>query len=485
MKKVYIVNFGASPPRFLPMVEMFLAYELRRLGVESELITVFPGESDTVQRYLETACGPDDMVLLWESKAAKSHHYIMRLFQFAQRLRRSTTLPMAIGGYWACVTPEVYPELFAPFNTIIHGLNIGSIAEFLRQVEADGLSARFSAEGACDWGAYPLDMSFLKEPDKYRLNDLVAGYQTSFGCPNNCYFCYNNTLRKIGADYSLRPEELVHEDLRSLEKVYGSVRVQLKDLNFFHDKHHALRTLELFGNSRLSIGGYLDVTVEDADDEIFRAVSDIGCEGLFFGLESFNSDTLKRFNKHYSKEALEKLLTLGDQYGLFLSGSVLLGLPWQTEEDIRYEVNKAMEYMNRYKYLLVGFNSIRPVMGTQLQRHYYRDVLDKLSFQTYLDVTAFKVQDLQETIYGTEFANFNLEKLHTTALGIKFLKTVEAAHATPMVLPFIRAFRKALQRHALNGCRNKVINSWLDEDRLMDMRKTLTRYCMKIKALSA
>lgn len=477
MKKIYIVDFGSSNPRFLPMMEMFLAHELRRLDTDCEVITVFPEEKEKTLRHLEGSCGPEDMVLLWESKAAKSHHYIVHLFRFAQELHERTRTPIAAGGYWACVLPNAYPELFEPFDTVIQGLNIGKIACFLKEAQADQLPSRYSAEGPCDWDEYQMDMSFLKDPDKYRLGDFVAGYQTSFGCPNNCWFCYNNTLRKIGAEYSLRSEARIREDVASLKRVYGPVRIQMKDLNFFHDKEHALRVLDLVKESSLSIGGYLDITVEDASEEVIRAVADFGCEGLFFGLESFDFETRKRLNKPYSDERLQQLFELGDACQLFLNGSVLTGLPWQSMQDVEREIATAVKAMRRYSYLLIGFNSIRPVLGTELQKRYFPNISAKVNFNEYLQLIAFQASELQRDIYGSSLENTDIQKVHAAGVALKQLKIISNVHCPVYMRPVLEMMQRNIENAILSGKSPCFASRWFTDEKLAATRRLLTKCC--------
>jgi len=483
MKKIVIVDFGLSRPRFLPMIELFMAYRLRELGAQPELITVFPDEIDVTLAKLASMSPTETIVLLWESKSAKSYRYIQHLFDFGASLREKWAGPIATGGYWAGVAPEHFPELFVPFNTVISGLNIERIADFLVHAEPDAIPEQVDASGGCDWDAYPLDMSFISSPEKYEENGLVAGYQTSFGCPNNCYFCYNNTLRKIGAEYVPRSIGRIKEDLDTLATIYGPSRIQLKDLNFCYDKERTLEIMGLFRERGLSIGTYMDITVNDADEDIFRAASEFGYEGFFFGLESFDQESLRRYNKQYSNEQLRAMLAMGDKYKLFLSGSILLGLPWQTKETLKHEVETAIQYMRQYRYLLVGFNSIRPIAGTELQKRYFADSLSGVSFEDYLKIIGFKVEELQAQLYGPAFNDFNLEKLHATALGVRACKVVEVAHAPSYVLPFLRLGRVILERHMRGGCRNSYINNWLTENRSLTLQRDMTDFCRRLRGL--
>lgn len=482
MKNIVIVDFGLNRPRFLPMVELFMAHRLREMGANPELITVFPEEiPTTLSRLAELPS--DTLVLLWESKSAKSYRYIERLFEFGAALRKRWSGPLATGGYWANVGPGFFPELFTPFDTVISGLNLERIVEFLVSAEPGDLPATVDATGVCDWDKYPLDMGFVSEPEKYEANGLVAGYQTSFGCPNNCYFCYNNTLRNIGAEYATRSVGRIKEDLDSLAAVYGPSRIQLKDLNFCHEKERTLEVMTLFRERNLSIGAYMDITVSDADEDIFKMASEYGYEGFFFGLESFAPDSLKRYNKQYTQDELHAMLELGEKYKLFLSGSILLGLPWQTAESLKREVETAVYYLRRYDHLLIGFNSIRPVIGTELQKRYFAEALNGLSFSEYIKIIGFEVAQMQNELYGSAFDGFNLEKLHTAALGVRALKVVEAVHAPGYLVPPLRLFRSMLERYMISGCNNRIINGWVTDENALGLRRGLTDFCRRLRGL--
>ena len=481
MKKVVIVNFGLNRPRFLPMIELFMAHQMQALGTAPELITVFPDETHDVLSKLTGLLPSETLILLWESKSAKSYRYIEYLFKFAVELRAHWAGPLVTGGYWADVGPNYFPKLFTPFDTVISGLNVERVVEFLINAEPDCMPARVDATGLCDWDRYPLDMGFVAKPEKYEFNGLVAGYQSSFGCPNNCYFCYNNTLQKIGAKYSTRSIERIKKDLDTLAHIYGPSRIQLKDLNFCHEKERVLEIMKLFRERGLSIGAYMDITVKDADEEIFRMASEFGYEGFFFGLESFDPQSLKRYNKQYTQDELHAMLELGEKYNLFLSGSILLGLPWQTSDSLKQEVETAIRYMQQYNHLLIGFNSIRPIMGTELQNRYFTNALNGVKFSEYIKIIAFEVEDFQNKLYGPAFDGFNLEKLHTTALGIRAIKVVETAHAPNYLIPPLDLFRSALERYMIRGCNNRFVNGWITEERTITLRRRLTDFCRFIR----
>ncbi len=469
MRSICIVTFGRAKPRYLPMFEIFLADALRDGGVEPTIVTIF--NRDSWKRWLGFfASMPEDTPLLfWESKSAKSFRYILNLFRFARAARENLRQPVILGGYWPTIAADHFEEEFEPFHTLVKGFDISRISRFLLETELRSLPDEVDATGQPDWDRYTLELGFLRNPRAYfGFGGLLSGYQSTFACPNDCTFCYNNSLKSMQVDYAERSLDRLEEDLVRLERIYPMRSIQLKDMNFFYNRARAFQFMELVYRRGLTLGSNVDITVNDMEEEVFRRFRAYGFRSLFFGLESFSERALGRFNKRYPGEKLIRGFELADKYKTFLTGSILIGLPWQTEEDIRKEVSRALHVMNRYDYVQIGVNPVRPVTGTALQKKYFTNTLNGKSLEEYVDIIGFKVWKMQSEIYGERFDFVNMEKLHNTMLAIKSLRKLEVQFPNPFYRRIFPRLRGRLESHARSfSRRSRLLNPMLRETWIM------------------
>lgn len=430
--KVRLLNFGAGACRYLPMFELFLAAALETRGHEEVSIrTLMDTEPEEDFIRALAGAGEDTMVILWETLSSKSAAYAKRMVRFGRLYReRGGTVPLLIGGYWASSVARSYAE-FESFDSIIVGYSIARLADAVDGWAQGQRPREIDARGQAEWDDYELAPRFLEAPEKYawrsrdgRLN--LMGYMSSFGCPNRCGFCYNRVLQNCGTEYVERSEARVEEDFETLDRAYGFDEVQFKDLNFFHDAERGLRILEVLRGRGKRVHGALDITVMDATEAIFANSARYGIRDYWIGLESFNEESLRRLNKDYSLEKLEQVFTWADRYRVNLFGNIMLGLPWEGRAAIETTLRVALETLRRHPYVLVMFNTIRPILGTPIQETYFPDIVEKVErFDEMMDLFSFRLAGTQQAVYGEETAFIDLEAVHNAFKVVNLVRVIQ------------------------------------------------------------
>ncbi|MFX0053159.1 MAG: B12-binding domain-containing radical SAM protein, partial [Candidatus Hermodarchaeota archaeon] len=334
--------------------------------------------------------------------------------------------PLLVGGYWASTVGDHFDE-FSIFDYIIEGYSADQIANAVNNLEWNKKDRRISALAQIDWNQYNLNTHFLVDPSKYfhRPSRFLSGYLTSIGCPNACGFCYNTVLQNKKTCYSERSVEKVKEDLEILDQKYNFRTIQFKDLNFFYNSKRAFDILDFLKYKGKRIQYAVDITVKDASEEIFQRVPHYGIKELWIGLESFNENSLRKMNKEYSKEKLEQVFVWAEKYRIMVFGNIMLGAPWQDRKYIEKTISMALEYIYRFRYVMITFNSLRPIIGTPIQEEYFPDIYEKLNFNEMIDAFSFYLGEKQQRIYGRCFDFIDFEKVHNAFWFIKELKTME------------------------------------------------------------
>lgn len=486
MKRFIILNVRKDVPGFLPIEECFLAEALTEHGAKDiEIRSVLPDELEACAEDIAGMAPDKTCVILWESASYKSCQTLLEYFQLAEAIRRHSDVRLASGGYWASTLVGHYPERFQPFDIIVSGSDLRKAAEaFCTDKPGKGVEEVRDANGICDWNAWPLDLSRVSTPEKYIGNGYVSGYRTTFGCPMNCSFCYNNMLQDQGARYSERDLEKIRQDVEHILEVYGDTPLQLKDRNFFFNKERAFAIMDMLRSMGVRLASNLDVTVRDADEEIFKKCVETGVSNLFFGLESFHEDSLRRFNKKYSVEKLEYLFQLGETYEITLTGCLLLGLPWQTRDSIQEDVRKACGYMDRFKMLRINLNNYHPLMETALQKQYFPDVASTITLEELSDIYNFRMNAaLQNKLYGPSFDDLNFEKLRSHALALNSISLLEHYHIPEALHPLFAPIRSLIQDNVMRSNEDNALNRYLTPEKIVETRRSLTRISLEIKKI--
>lgn len=208
-----------------------------------------------------------------------------------------------------------------------------------------------------------LDFSLL-EMEKYMqpylgCKKMVYSYSAK-GCPGNCAFCTNTSYHK--STYRTRPTEFVIRELKELTECYGADGV------YFSDELWCMRREELHAfckaikenGIRVHFGVQLRVGMFGEED--LRLLYESGCRWVIYGIESGNPEMQKRIHKNLSFKKVCETFEMTNRIGLISIGSVIIGYPGETEEQLKDSV----QLMNTAKASLWPVYHFTPLPGTEL-----------------------------------------------------------------------------------------------------------------------
>lgn len=272
-----------------------------------------------------------------------------RAYEIAKEFKRSN--PQAktiIGGIHVSLIPNDVPDY-------IDHIVIGEAESVIIDVVEGKIKSRFVNGEPCmnlDSLPYP-NFSLIKKVSKMRYLPI----STSRGCPFDCNFC--TVTKMFGRKYRFRSVESVIDELQH-QKYRGIL---------FYDDHFAankertkqiLRRIHSLGLAKSWIG-QLRVDVAN-DDELLRLMAKTHCDYVILGLESFNDQSLKFYNKNQSlinnKEAIRKL----QDNGIKIFGHFMFGDDFDTLKSIR----KTVDFCNKLDISLLNFSALTPLPGTQI-----------------------------------------------------------------------------------------------------------------------
>jgi radical SAM superfamily enzyme YgiQ (UPF0313 family) len=153
----------------------------------------------------------------------------------------------------------------------------------------------------------------LLNPDHYIVPQVV---QASRGCPFTCDFC---SLRNVFPGYRTRP---IKDVVKEVEQI------PYKDVVFWDDNiiGNTVWAKQLFRELKpLGKRWYSQATITiAASKELVELAGKSGCAGLFVGLESFSTASLKETNKQFNKVARyrDDIKLLSDNGIVVMSGLI-------------------------------------------------------------------------------------------------------------------------------------------------------------------
>jgi anaerobic magnesium-protoporphyrin IX monomethyl ester cyclase len=154
---------------------------------------------------------------------------------------------------------------------------------------------------------------------------------SSRGCPFSCSFCASSSF--WGSRWKMR----------SAENVLAEIRNMGMDTFMFEDDFFTAHRKRAFDICDGLVGqGYSWQCNSRAetlmDEELCRALKDAGCETVWCGIESLSQKSLDRCGKHTTVEKMLAGIEMADKVGLNVMAQFIVGLPDDTEDDIRLTV---------------------------------------------------------------------------------------------------------------------------------------------------
>jgi pyruvate-formate lyase-activating enzyme len=180
-----------------------------------------------------------------------------------------------------------------------------------------------------------LNLGLLRYPRAY---DILL-YAFSRGCPYQCNFCMEESVRPIRKEV---PFEIVRKDLENLSLRSNTHTLLISDALF--------KSFDLFPLFRsLGMKVNFETRCDVLDSSVIRQIADV-CGILAFGFESASYNTLRRMNKvrdrsHYQKyiSNMRAIFNGAVQCEIPIMIFMIAGYPGDTEEDLEESLIFAKE----------------------------------------------------------------------------------------------------------------------------------------------
>lgn len=203
-----------------------------------------------------------------------------------------------------------------------------------------------------DWELIDVEKCFRKFPFCQKMLYLY----TSRGCPYKCTYCYNTTF--YNSEHRKRPLHFVLEEIKHLEKKHGLDGANFSDelLLLSDDEIKEIAEFRKVNGLKFLWGGETRADIYK-NPETLAKMYDAGCRWLLLGLETGSKKTQELINKPLDFAAVREFVDNCTKAGIATFGSFIIGLPDETEEQIKETVQYAQS-LDLDAFLFSYYNAI-------------------------------------------------------------------------------------------------------------------------------
>lgn len=262
---------------------------------------------------------------------------------------RSRGIPVVAGGIQITSDPASAKGLF---DVICIGFAEGTWPDIIHDMKAGTLKPEYRCvkllPSQIAGPAYD-----MVDAGKYLYVNIIS---TSRGCPFKCSFCYNS-CENIRNSYVNRPISDVVDEIRFLKRRH----IMFIDDNFIGNPQWTREFLETIRPMGLKWQAAVSANVVEIPG-MLDLMQASGCTSLFIGLESLNSESICRSNKHQNSIAgYERLCAEIHKRGIMINASFVFGLDGDTPETFRHTI----DWIVRNKIETVTSHILTPYPGTR------------------------------------------------------------------------------------------------------------------------
>jgi radical SAM superfamily enzyme YgiQ (UPF0313 family) len=323
-----------------------------------------------------------------------------------------------LGGYHATADPEGLLS-HHQVDLVVRGEGEHTMRELVQKGSPQGILGLSYKEGRAiiHNGDRPLieDLDLLPFPARHlrrhryedhlpidgdRERDVIS---MSRGCVGRCVFCCEPGMSR--GQQRFRSPENVMAELQEVAAYHGGKPLYLfvSDPNFMGSPTRIARLCSLLNEHKLdirfSVLARVDSVVRNAT--LVREMCQNGILNYELGIESPKAEDLKGTRKGITLDMQEKAVRILREHGAWVGGTFVIGLPGQTEDQIR----KFPLYAKRMGLTGAGFGVATPFPGTE-----FYDTLKQNGVALETDWTKY---DEMHSVY--ESGNLSRERLEQLA----------------------------------------------------------------------
>jgi anaerobic magnesium-protoporphyrin IX monomethyl ester cyclase len=244
------------------------------------------------------------------------------------------------------------------------------------------------------------------------MDRKTAVMTTSRGCPCKCIFCgvpsfWGKTIR-------FRSPENVLAEMKLLYEKYQIRHFIFNDSNFTFDRNRAKIICRKIINSGMDIKWCSPdgMAIWTFDKELVDLMLESGCYAFSVGIESGNDKVLRKvLQKPMSLKKMKEKIKLLTRFRkkIYISGLLMLGIPYETKDQMTDTINLAYELeLDWYEFAVTLPYPNTPLWDICIKEGYIdeeQDMSDVKFLHSYIETPEFSANEVKEIAYN---ANINV-----------------------------------------------------------------------------
>lgn len=279
-------------------------------------------------------------------------------FEFAAKVRRKNKkCLLVVGGPYTFVMDDLILKHFPFIDILVRGEGEDTLLDIVNGKPKEEILGITYKKGkkivrnslrpfSPDIDKYYIDYSLLPSLDAYGKDIEAPAHLrklktistiASRGCPFQCAYCANvHWQRKWRATTA---PELVKR-IEGWIDDFGVEYIRFYDDLFTANKAWVLEVCRLLKKNKIKVKFRVLVRA-GTDKEVLKALSEVGCEAVGFGIESGSDKILKRINKQITRKQIIDTIKVCRKLKLWIVGAFIISLPDETKEDYKQTLSLA------------------------------------------------------------------------------------------------------------------------------------------------
>jgi radical SAM superfamily enzyme YgiQ (UPF0313 family) len=379
-KLVTLINTNQVKPSIAPIGLDYLHGSLVRAGFEVELLDLCFSEDfeADIANYCSTRRPDFWGVTLRNSDDtyfASQHSFMTLVQRMVQVVKRHSDAPITMGGVGFSIMPkQILDYCQADFGIVCEGevsfpLLLTRLAKGESYDDISGLVYR-TADGFKQNPTSYADLSQVGahsrnfiDNKKYFALGGQAGIETKRGCNRACIYCVEPRVK--GSKVRLRDPAHVVDEMESLLD-RGIYAFHVNDSEFNLDIDHARAFCDEIRRRNLHerVQWYAYGMPAPFPDRLARSMSEAGCAGMNFGVDSASEKMLRVLKRTFRPKHIAAAVETCKRYQLPYMIEILFGAPGETAETVKETIDFLRQIDAERVFITVG---LRVFPDTELE----------------------------------------------------------------------------------------------------------------------
>ena len=318
-------------------------------------------------------CFDDDRTIIKESQdsdivafscTTPTFPYTLRI---ARELKKNNpNIRTVVGGYHPSAVPQ--DCLVDGIDQIIVGEGEAAMVDIIKGNRNKIINARNMEFTELPWPDRKLIKNERNIQVAYKDNKKrITSFQSHRACPFRCKYCADGFNKVLYGNAKKAPVRYrpIHDLLDEMQEVSQDYML---DLMKFSDPtwNTSVNWVMEFCREKIKrefiTPFYPNIHAGVCTEEMFLLMADANCYEIAVGVESGSPKILKQIGKGTTINSIKRCVKWAKQAGILVRGYFILGMPDETEDDIKMTENLADELeLDEY-----GFTILCPYPGTQM-----------------------------------------------------------------------------------------------------------------------